>query len=179
MRSRLTFRVGNYVKQTSQPGWGIGRVISIGEGEKVTIFFLRGGKRIFQDNSFDLERVDGCDPLLELAGKVDWKRADRNLYVVELNSKVFDWERRFFEANLHWIPGRLCVYVGMTGLTPEERFRAHQRGEHAAWLVRKYGLRLLPELYHHFNPLPYELAQQMEPELARQLRDDGLAVWQN
>lgn len=83
----MTFRVGNYVKQTSQPGWGIGRVISIGEGEKVTIFFLRGGKRIFQDNSFDLERVDGCNPLLELAGKVDWKRADRNLYVVELNSK--------------------------------------------------------------------------------------------
>jgi hypothetical protein len=27
--------------------------------------------------------------------------------------------------------------------------------------------------------LPYELAQQMEPELARQLRADGLAVWQN
>ena len=52
----------------------------------------------------------------------------------------------------------------MTGLTPEERFRAHQRGEHAAWLVRKYGRRLLPELYKYFNPLPYELAQEMEPE---------------
>jgi hypothetical protein len=53
------------------------------------------------------------------------------------------------------------------------------RGEHAAWFVRKYGLRLLPEFYQHFNPLPYELAKQMEPELARQLRSDGLAVWQN
>jgi hypothetical protein len=101
------------------------------------------------------------------------------VYVVDLNPKVFDWELRFFEANLHWIPGRHCVYVGATGLTPEERFRAHLRGEHAAWFVRKYGLRLLPELYEHFNPLPYVLAQQMEPELARQLRADGLAVWQN
>jgi hypothetical protein len=71
----------------------------------------------------------------------------------------------------------VCVYVGMTGLTPEERFRAHQRGEHAARVVKKFGRRLLPELYQHFNPLPYELAKQMEPKLARQLRADGLAVW--
>jgi hypothetical protein len=46
--------------------------------------------------------------------------------------KVFDWERCFFEANLHWIPGSPCVYVGVTGLTREERFRAHLLGEHAA-----------------------------------------------
>jgi hypothetical protein len=176
----MAVRVGDYVKQTSQPQWGIGRVVSIGENEKITIFFLQGGKRIFYSSSPDLEQVVGPDhPILEIAGSVNWNYADRNLYVVELNPKVFDWERRFFEANLHWIPRRLCVYVRMTGLTPEERFRAHQRGEHAAWLVRKYGLRLLPELYQHFNPLPYELAQQMEPELARQLREDGLAVWQN
>ena len=163
----MAFCIGDYVRQTSQPKWGIGRVISIGETEQVTIFFLSGGKRIFKGNSPDLKRVDCREPLLELAGKVDWKRADRNLYVVELNPKVFDWERRFFEANLHWIPGSSCVYVGMTGLTPEERFRAHQRGEHAARIVQKYGRRLLPDLlYQHFNPMPYELAQQMEPELA-------------
>jgi hypothetical protein len=175
----MALRVGDYVKQTSQPEWGIGRVISIGESEKVTIFFLRGGKRTFYNSYPQLEQVDARDPILEIAGAADWSRADRNLYVVELNPKVFDWERRFFEANLHWIPGRHCVYVGVTGLTPEERFRAHWRGEHAAWFVRKYGRRLLPELYEHFNPLPYELAQQMEPELARQLRADELAVWQN
>jgi hypothetical protein len=171
--------IGDYVKQTSQPKWGIGRVISISQTEQVTIFFLSGGKRIFKANSPGLERVDARDPLLELAGKADWKRADRNLYVVDLNPRVFDWDRRFFEANLHWIPGNPCVYVGMTGLTPEERFRAHQCGEHAARLVQKYGRRLLPELYQHFNPMPYELAQQMEPGLARQLRADGFAVWQN
>jgi len=175
----MVFRVGNYVKQTSQPEYGIGRIISIGEGEKVTVFFLRGGKRIFEASSGNLEEVVSDDPILELAGAVNWNSADRNLYVIELNPKIFDWERRFLEANLHWIPGKQCVYVGMTGLTPEERFRAHLRGEHSAWFVRKYGRRLLPELYQHFNPIPYELAQQMEPELARKLREDGLAVWQN
>jgi Protein of unknown function (DUF3553) len=175
----MPLRLGDYVKQTSQPEWGIGRVVSISESEKVTIFFLQGGKRTFYSSSPDLEQVDSHHPILELAGSVNWNYADRNLYVVELNPKVFDWERRFFEANLHWIPGKHCVYVGVTGLTPEERFRAHLRGEHAAWFVRKYGRRVLPEFYEHFNPLPYELAQQMEPELARQLRADGLAVWQN
>ena len=40
-----------------------------------------------------------------------------------------------------------CVYVGMTGLTPEERFANNKAGTKAAWVVKRYGLRLLPELY--------------------------------
>jgi hypothetical protein len=113
----MALRVGDYVEQTSQRQWGIGRVMSIGESEKVTIFFLRGGKRTFYSSSTELEPVDSHDPILEIAGSVNWNYADRNLYVVELNPRVFDWERRFFEANLHWVPGRLCVYVGMTGVS--------------------------------------------------------------
>jgi hypothetical protein len=112
---RMLLSVGDYVKQTSQPEWGIGRVISIGESEQVTIFFVSGGRRIFKITSPELKLVvDRGDPLLELAGKLDWKRAGRSLYIVELNAKVFDWDRRFFEANLHWIPRSPCVYVGMT-----------------------------------------------------------------
>lgn len=176
----MAFDVGDYVKQSSQPQWGIGRVISIGENEKVRIFFMRGGRRVLLSSSPQLEQVeDPHDPILEIVGTSNWQNAHHNLYVIELDQKIFEWEKRFFEANLHWIPGKLCVYVGLTGLTPEERFRAHQRGEHAARFVKKYGRLLRPELYQRFNPLPYELAQQMEPELARQLRGDGLAVWQN
>jgi hypothetical protein len=105
---------------------GMGRVVSTGDGEKVTIFFLRGGKRIFFGSSAAFEQVDAHDPILEISGSTNW-----------------------------------------------------DHGEHAARIVQKYGRRLLPDLYQHFNPLPYELAQQMEPELARQLRAGGLAVWQN
>ncbi len=176
----MAFDVGDYVKQSSQPQWGIGRVISIGENEKVRIFFLRGGRHVLLSSSPQLEQAaDPHNPILEFVGTANWNRADRKLYVVELDPRIFDREERFREANIHWIPGNLCVYVGLTGLTPEERFRAHQSGVHSARFVKKYGRGLRPELYQHFNPLPYELAQQMEPELARQLREDGLAAWQN
>ena len=41
------------------------------------------------------------------------------------------------------------MYVGMTGLTPEERLANHQAGIKDASLVKRYGVRLLPELYAH------------------------------
>jgi hypothetical protein len=104
-------------------------VVSIGDGEKVTISFLQRGRRTFDRSSSELEQMDFHHLILELAGSVNWNYADRNLYVVELNPKVFCLERRFLEANLHWISGKYCVYVGVTGLTPEERFRAHLRGD--------------------------------------------------
>jgi predicted GIY-YIG superfamily endonuclease len=63
-----------------------------------------------------------------------------------------------------------CVYVGMTGLTPEERFANHKAGIKDASLVKRYGIRLLPELYAHLNPMPYEAAAQMEKDLAEDLR---------
>jgi hypothetical protein len=44
-------------------------------------------------------------------------------------------------------PKRPSVYVGMTGLTPEERFANHKAGIKDASLVKRYGIRLLPELY--------------------------------
>ncbi|HOY58091.1 MAG TPA: hypothetical protein PK640_08125, partial [Verrucomicrobiota bacterium] len=69
-----------------------------------------------------------------------------------------------------------CVYVGMSGLTPEERFANHKRGIKAAGVVERYGLRLLPELYAHLNPMPYEAAVQMEKDLAEDLRREGYSV---
>ena len=72
--------------------------------------------------------------------------------------------------------GKPCVYVGMTGLKPEERFANHKRGIKAALAVKCYGIRLLPELYAHLNPMPYEAAVQMEMDLAEDLRRAGYAV---
>jgi hypothetical protein len=46
----------------------------------------------------------------------------------------------------------------MTGLEPEERFQNHKQGIKAARVVQRYGLRLLPELYECFNPMPFEAA---------------------
>ena len=72
--------------------------------------------------------------------------------------------------------GKPCVYVGMSGLTPEERFTNHKQGIKAAAVVQRYGLRLLPELYAHLNPMPYEAAAQMEKDLAEDLRRAGYTV---
>src|SRR5438874_11076433 len=58
-----------------------------------------------------------------------------------------------------------CVYVGMTGLPVDQRFENHKNGYKSAWVVKKYGLRLMPELYEHLNPMPFEAAAQMEIEI--------------
>lgn len=69
-----------------------------------------------------------------------------------------------------------CVYVGMTGLTPEERFANHRQSIKSAYVVKRYGLRLLPELYAHLNPMPFDAAVQMEMDLAEDLRQAGYTV---
>jgi hypothetical protein len=69
-----------------------------------------------------------------------------------------------------------CVYVGMTGLVPEKRFANHKAGIKAAKIVRRFGLRLLPELFAHLNPMPFEAAATMERDLADDLRKQGYAV---
>jgi hypothetical protein len=39
-------------------------------------------------------------------------------------------------------------------------------------------LRLMPELYAVYNPMPYRGAAEMEVELAIALREAGYGVWQ-
>ena len=73
-------------------------------------------------------------------------------------------------------PLKPCVYVGMTGLPVDHRFENHRNGYKSAWVVRKYGRRLMPQLYEHLNPMPYEAAAQMEIELAEDLRAQGYTV---
>ncbi len=65
----------------------------------------------------------------------------------------------------------------MSGLTPEERFHNHKAGVKAARVVTRYGLRLLPELYKVFNPMPFEAAVEMERDLADDLRRQGYTVF--
>lgn len=46
----------------------------------------------------------------------------------------------------------------------------------AASLVKRFGRRLLPELYAHLNPRPFEAAAHMEKDLAEDLRQAGYTV---
>jgi hypothetical protein len=73
--------------------------------------------------------------------------------------------------------GRAGYYVGMTGLSPEERFENHKRGIKAARVVKKFGERLVPRLYAHLNPMPFARARDMEAILADSLRKRGYVVF--
>ncbi len=98
-----------------------------------------------------------------------------NVYVVLLDPAVARFHR-ISHANPHRDPLKPCVYVGMTGLEPEQRFANHKQGIKAASVVSRYGIRLLPELYGHLNPMPYAAAVQMEVDLAEDLRQAGYTV---
>ena len=98
-----------------------------------------------------------------------------NVYVVLLDPAVGKI-RKARAARRKSDPKKPCVYVGMTGLTPEERFENHKAGIKYAWVVKHYGIRLLPELYAHLNPMPFEAAVQMEMDLAEDLRRAGYTV---
>ncbi|MGH8688973.1 MAG: hypothetical protein ACREVQ_14820 [Burkholderiales bacterium] len=104
-------------------------------------------------------------------------RHHHHVYVVELDSAVLNFAR-FRRANPDRDILKPCVYVGMTGLTPEARFAKHKAGIRANRYVQQYGVRLLPKLYAYANPMPYEAARDMEVELAIGLRTEGYAVWQ-
>jgi hypothetical protein len=98
-----------------------------------------------------------------------------HVYVVLLNPAVGRL-RKVRAENPDRDPAKTCLYVGMTGLTPEERFANHKAGIKDAWVVHRYGLRLLPELYSHLNPMPFDAAVQMEKDLAEDLRKAGHTV---
>jgi hypothetical protein len=89
-----------------KPTWGLGHVLSDDDGTKVTVFFLGGGKRTLNTAIAELDLVTGPaaeNPILDVAGQVIWEHAHHNLYVIELRSEIFEKERRFAEANPHWI----------------------------------------------------------------------------
>ncbi len=98
-----------------------------------------------------------------------------NVYVVLLDSAVARL-RRVRSLNPRRDPLKPCVYVGMTGLAPEKRFKNHKQGLKAAGFVKRYGICLLPALYAHLNPMPFEAAAQMEIDLANDLRQAGYTV---
>jgi hypothetical protein len=103
------------------------------------------------------------------------KTFHHSVYVILLDPTVL-LHPSILRLNPNRDPAKPCVYVGMTGLAVQDRFQNHKQGLKAATVVRKYGLRLMPELYEYLNPMPYEAAAQMEKDLAEDLRAEGYTV---
>jgi hypothetical protein len=98
-----------------------------------------------------------------------------SVYVILLKPAVAE-HPSILRCNPNRDPAKPCVYVGMTGLPIEHRFENHKNGYKSAWTVKKYGIRLMPELYEHLNPMPFEAAAQMEKDLTEDLRAEGYTV---
>ena len=105
------------------------------------------------------------------------RRKHCHVYVVELSKDVLRIAR-FMRSNPNYLPGKPCVYVGMTGLDPDVRFDKHKAGIQANRYAQQYGLRLLPDLYEAFNPMGYQDAVDKEIEVGIDLRSAGFGVWQ-
>jgi len=69
-----------------------------------------------------------------------------------------------------------ALYVGQTGLTPEERFQRHKNGVQCSDVVRKHGKHLLPDLYKHLNPMSYEESKKLEADIFQALLKAGVPV---
>ena len=74
-------------------------------------------------------------------------------------------------------PNRLSwgLYVGQTARDPDWRFDQHKSGYKASGDVRRFGVRLLPELYEHLNPLRQWESLDLEAALAEAFRAVGVA----
>jgi hypothetical protein len=105
-------------------------------------------------------------------------RLTHNVYVVKLHPSVLR-DARFRQRNPGYKEGMPCVYVGMTGLTPERQFENQLQDVNAEGFVKRFGLRLMPELYDYANPMPFDAARGMLTELAHSLRLEGYGVWQD
>lgn len=103
----------------------------------------------------------------------------RNLYVIQLDPLVRKDSKAFREKNTNYKADKHCLYVGSSAHTPEKRFAQHKAGEGANRYAKKYGLRLLPELYQNQPILTANNYVEEEKAYAEALRIQGHAVWQN
>jgi hypothetical protein len=106
-------------------------------------------------------------------------RPTRNLYVIQLDPLVRKDSRAFREKNPNYKADKYCLYVGTTVLTPKERFTQHKTGFRSNRYAKKYGLKLLPDLYRDQPVLTANNYVEEEKAYAEALRRQGHAVWQN
>jgi hypothetical protein len=64
--------------------------------------------------------------------------------------------------------------VGQTSRDPDLRFDQHKAGHKASRAVKRFGVRLLPDLVEHLNPLQRWESLELEAALAQAFRDAGI-----
>jgi predicted GIY-YIG superfamily endonuclease len=172
---------GDIVRHADYPQWGRGYVIRARK-KSYDVFFRWGGKRkIDAGEPLTLSPASGLEAdffaMCASYPAASWSRGHYSVYAIELDPVVLK-KRAFRDRNPGGAAGG-CLYIGVTGLTPEARFERHRAGTQSSRLVHAHGVRLRLDLVEGFSRLPYRIAVDMEPRLAAWLRAQGFAVWQN
>lgn len=71
-------------------------------------------------------------------------------------------------------PAPWGLYVGQTALDPDLRFDQHKNGYKASRAVRRFGVKLLPELVAHLNPLAGWESLELEAALFEIFQGAGI-----
>jgi predicted GIY-YIG superfamily endonuclease len=66
------------------------------------------------------------------------------------------------------------LYVGQTSRDPDLRFDQHKAGYKASGAVRRFGVRLLPDMVEHLNPMRRWESLELEAGLAEEFRAAGI-----
>jgi hypothetical protein len=66
------------------------------------------------------------------------------------------------------------LYVGQSSRDPDWRFDQHKAGYKASGAVKRWGVRLLPELVEHLNPMHQWESLDLEAALADAFRLSGI-----
>jgi hypothetical protein len=66
------------------------------------------------------------------------------------------------------------LYVGQTSLDPDQRLDQHKSGYKASRAVRRFGVRLLPEMVQHLNPMRAWESIELEAALAEAFKTAGI-----
>ena len=101
------------------------------------------------------------------------------LYVIELDKQVGKLVK-FRQQSPKFLLGNRCFYVGQSAKKPTERFRQHKEGYKSNIYAKRFGLRLVPEYYEKYNPIPTRKdAEELEEYVAMKLRNAMYGVWYN
>ncbi len=101
------------------------------------------------------------------------------VYVIELDSTGADI-KKIRKENPKYFMNNPCVYVGQSSRKPDVRFEQHKEGYKSNRYAKKFGLKLRPDLYKKYNPIPTRKdAEAIEKMVAEQLRNQGFGVWFN
>ena len=101
------------------------------------------------------------------------------VYVIELEQSVAD-KKKFRAKNANYVKGSDCVYVGQSSRKPALRFEQHKEGYKSNKYAKYYGIKLRPDLYEKYNPIPTRKdAEEIEEILGKELRSRGYGVWFN